>query len=91
MQLGVDFHWKSEYYALGYDPAIRQFYNQNTFKPQDFSIIDVFLNGKIKRARIFLKYNNLIQAFTGQGYFLTPYYPGQRNVLDFGFDWSFYD
>jgi hypothetical protein len=54
-------------------------------------IVDIFFNAKIKRGRIFFKYNNLLQAITGKGYFATPQYPGQRNTLDFGFDWSFYD
>jgi hypothetical protein len=91
MHAGVDVHWRSPYYAPGYDPAIRQFYNQNTFQMNAFPIVDLFLNAKVKRARIFIKYNNIIQAFTHTGYFATPYYPGQRNILDFGFDWSFYD
>jgi hypothetical protein len=91
MHAGVDIHWRSAYYAPGYDPAIRQFYNQNTFQMNAFPIVDLFLNAKVKRARIFIKYNNILQAFTHTGYFATPYYPGQRNILDFGFDWSFYD
>lgn len=91
MHAGVDVHWKSAYYAPLYDPAIRQFYNQNEVECPAFPLVDIFFNAKIKRGRIFIKYHNLIQAFTKQGYFPTPYYPGQANVLDFGFDWSFYD
>jgi hypothetical protein len=92
MQAGIDVHWKSGYFAPAYDPASRQFYNQHTFETTSFPIIDVFFNAKIKRGRVFLKYNNLLQTFTPlNGYFATPYYPGQRNVIDFGFDWSFYD
>jgi hypothetical protein len=91
MHAGVDLHWKSDYYAPGYDPAIQQFYNQNDFQSSAFPLVDVFFNTKIKRARVFFKYNNLIQILTGTGYFPTPYYPGQRNIFDFGFDWSFYD
>lgn len=91
MHAGVDVHWKSAYHALGYDVAIQQFYTQNSFQVPAFPIVDVFFNGKIKRARIFVKYHNLVQLFTGSGSFPTPYYPGQRNVIDFGFDWSFYD
>jgi hypothetical protein len=58
---------------------------------QVLPVIDLFFNAKIKRGRIFFKYNNLLQLITGNGYFTTPQYPGQRNTLDFGFDWSFYD
>jgi hypothetical protein len=91
MQGGVDLHWKSAYYALGYDPAIRQFYVQDKFLIPAYSIIDVFFNMKVKRGRIFFKYHNILQAFTKSGYLPTPYYPGQANIIDFGFDWSFYD
>jgi hypothetical protein len=91
MHAGVDFHWKSTYYAPGYDPAIQQFYNQNVFESPSFPLVDLFFNAKIKRGRIFFKYTNLMQALLKTGYFPTPYYPGQRNIFDFGFDWSFYD
>lgn len=91
MQVGVDVHWKSSYYAQGYDVPTQQFYVQQSFTSLQFPQIDIFLNARIKRGRIFLKYNNLMQAITKEGYIPTPYYPGQRSILDFGFDWSFYD
>lgn len=91
MHAGVDVHWKSAYYALGYDPAIQQFYTQEDFRSPAFPLVDIFFNAKIKRARVFFKYNNLFQIFNGTGYLPTPFYPGQRNIFDFGFDWSFYD
>jgi len=91
MQAGVDVHWRSAYFAPGYDPAIRQFYNQDKFEVNAFPVVDLFMNAKIKRGRVFVKWNNLVQLFRGTGYFPTPYYPGQRNIIDFGFDWSFYD
>ncbi len=91
MHAGVDLHWKSAYYAHGYDPVVQQFYTQDVFESPAFPLVDVFFSAKIKRGRVFFKYTNLMQILTKSGYFPTPYYPGQRNVLDFGFDWSFYD
>jgi hypothetical protein len=91
MHAGVDLHWKSPYFAPAYDPAIQQFYNQDIFESPAFPLVDIFFNAKVKRARIFFKYNNVMQIFKGTGYLPTPYYPGQRNIFDFGFDWSFYD
>lgn len=90
-QLGVDYHYKSPYFAPGYDPLIQQFYIQQEFLNPGVPIIDVFLNAKINRARLFVKYTNLFQMLAGYGYFPTPYYPGQVATLDFGFNWSFYD
>ena len=90
-QAGIDAHWKSEYYAPAYDIAVQQFYVQTTFVSPSFPVIDVFLNFRIKRARLFLKYNNALKAFSDYANIPTPFYPGIQNMLDFGFDWSFYD
>ncbi len=91
LHTGFDVHWQTGYTADGYDLVTQQYYRQNEFKVPAFPIVDVFVNAKIRRARVFFKYNNIIQLFTQSGYLATPYYPGQRNVFDFGFDWSFYD
>jgi hypothetical protein len=94
MHAGVDFHYKSPYYPLAYDIPIQQFYVQNTdggLKVPKAPIVDIFFSARIKRGRIFFKYHNLLQVITKEGYMLTPGYPGQRNIIDFGFDWSFYD
>lgn len=90
-QAGVNGHWKSAYYAPSYDLAIQQFYIQQQYEAPSFPIVDLFINAKIKRARIFLKYNNVVKAFSDYGNVPTPFYPGINNLLDFGFDWSFYD
>jgi hypothetical protein len=88
---GVDINWRSEYNAMGYDVPLRQFYIQNDFPVPAHPIVDIFINAKVKRGRIFFKYHNLLQAFSKQGYMPTPNYPGQPNSFEFGFDWSFYD
>lgn len=90
-QVGMDLHWKSAYFAYGYDPVIQQYYTQQQFQSPDFPILDVFLNAKIIRGRIFFKYNNIFKSFAKSGNIPTPFYPGMINVFDFGFDWSFYD
>lgn len=90
-QVGIDTHWKSEYYAPAYDITSQQFYVQKEYLAPSFPIMDVFLNVRIKRARIFLKYNNALMTFTDYGNVPTPFYPGVRNIVDFGFDWSFFD
>ena len=91
MHAGFEFHYKSDYYALGYDVPVQQFYVQQSFLTPSFPLIDIFFNARIKKGRIFFKYNNLVQLITKEGYMPTPGYPGQRNIIDFGFDWSFYD
>lgn len=91
LQIGIDANYKSSYYALGYAPSLQQFYIQDKVASPDYWSTDVFLNGKIKRGRFFVKYINLVQAFTKQGYMPTPYYPNARPALDFGFELILFD
>jgi hypothetical protein len=91
LQVGVDAHYKSDYYTMGYDPALQHFFIQNSFQSSSFWSTDVFLNGKIKRGRFFVKYINLVQAFTKQGYMPTPYYVNARPAIDFGFELILFD
>lgn len=91
LQFGVDIHWKSDYYAMGYDPALMQYFVQDRFEVYSYPLVDFFVNGKINRGRFFLKVNNIYELISDRGYFATPYYPGQTTIFDFGVDWSFYD
>jgi len=90
-QIGFDFHMRSPYTAMGYDPAIQQYYIQNGFVNESFPLLDFFFNGQFKRGRFFFKYHNIVQAITGKGYLITPGYRGQSNILDFGFDLILFD
>jgi hypothetical protein len=91
VQIGVDAHWKSAYQALGYDPAIQQFYVQDRTTVDSFVLADIFFDAKLKRGKFFFKYHNLVQAFTKIGYVPTPTYQGQHSVLDFGFELLLFD
>ena len=91
LQTGFDVHWQSSYYGLGYAPSIQQFYLQDKIISPSFPLVDVFFTGKMRRARFFFKYHNIVQAFTLSGYLPTPGYPGQRNLIDFGFDFLLFD
>jgi hypothetical protein len=91
VQTGIDVNWRSDYKALGYDPVIQQFFVQHDTVVPAYPIVDVFLNGKIKRGRFFIRYHNIVQLFTRQGYLASAVYPGFRNVLDFGFELLLFD
>jgi len=92
-QVGVDVHWHSDYYSQGYDVPTQQFYIQNSDLTKAFPLVDLFFNGQFKRGKFFVRYHNLLQAFTlnNQGYIITPGYPGLRNILDFGFELLLFD
>ncbi len=90
-QIGVDFHWKSAYYANAFMPVTQEFYLQNNFLVENFVNADVFMNFRMKRALIFLKINNMLQDFTRPGYFITPLYFAQSRGFELGVNWLFYD
>jgi hypothetical protein len=91
LQVGFDAHYKSDYKAMGYAPAIQQYYIQDSFTNKSFWSTDFFLNGRIKRGRFFVKYVNLVQQFIGQGYLPTPLYPNVKSTIDFGFELILFD
>ncbi len=92
MQIGVDAHYKSDYYADAYMPAIGQFYLQDNFLVKGYPILDVFANARVGRVRLFAKMSHANQGFVfGNGYFPSAYYPGQRRAFGFGVIWPLFD
>lgn len=88
---GIDLTYISSYFGDAYNPAIMQFHIQNSKKQSEQIYADVYINFKIKRARIFIKYQNVSSYFGTNNYFLVPHYPQQDAVLKFGFSWKFFD
>jgi hypothetical protein len=91
LQVGLDNHWKSDYFAPDYQVSTHQFFIQDRFNVPAYLISDAYLNIKLSHANLFAKFNNLIQAFTSEGYFAAPDYIGKRPLFDFGFYWMFFD
>ena len=91
LQAGLDNHWKSDYFAPDYQVSTQQYFIQDSFNVPAFLISDAYVNIKLGHAYLFAKFNNLIQAFTGEGYFTAPNYIGKRPLFDFGFYWMFFD
>ena len=56
LQTGIDVFYNTKFYADNYMPSIMQFYNQRERKTGNYPKLDVFLNLRIKRADIFVKY-----------------------------------
>ncbi|MFH1320309.1 MAG: putative porin [Bacteroidota bacterium] len=90
-QIGFDVLYNTTYYADSYMPATGMFYLQNEKKIGNYPYIDVFVNLKIKMARLFLKFEHINSGFTGNTYYLVPHYPMPDRALKFGVSWIFYD
>lgn len=92
MQLGVDGHYNTPYFAFGYNPAIAQFYNQREKKLGGYPYLDAFVGAKWKRMRILLKLQHFnANLFGNQEYFQILHQPQNRMMFKIGISWSFYD
>lgn len=91
LQLGVDAHYHSRYYAPGYDPLTIQFYNQRKQKIGDFPIMTAYINLNLKYTRFFIMMYNLADGMGDSNYFSLPGYPVNPRVLKMGLSWRFYN
>ncbi len=90
IQTGVTFSYFTEYNADGYSPLLGEFYSQNQRKIGDFPRIDVFINAKVRRTRIYFKAEHLNSSFTGYNFFSAPNYPYRDFIVRFGVVWNFF-
>jgi len=57
-----------------------------------YPLFEVFANARINRVRLFAKFAHVNQGLVyGNGYFISPYFPGQPRTLAFGANWLLFD
>ncbi|MBE0662108.1 MAG: hypothetical protein IH597_06535 [Bacteroidales bacterium] len=88
---GVEVFYNSPWKAPAYMPATRSFYLQDQKETGNYIYADVFINLRIKRARIFLLMQHVNQGLTDYSYYMIPNYPMQDRAFKFGVNWMFYD
>jgi len=91
VQFGANTYYRSQYYGNGYEPTLQSYFVQNSFILEDYLRYNLFFNMQIKNLRISLKMTHFNQFDKFDGYFVTPYYPGQKKVLDLGVRWYFFN
>lgn len=90
VEIGVDAHARSAYFANSYVPVTQQFHLQNEFRVPGYYKADVFLNMKLDKFFLGVKWAHFDQPSDG-GYFSTPYYPGLPGGFDLMIRWLFFD
>lgn len=81
----------SDYYASAFNPAMLTFYKQNNELMKYYPVADLFINLKVKSARIFLRLENIDQHLFSPGYFTAPTYPAADRGFKFGVSWMFWN
>lgn len=92
-QTGFDIYYNTKYFIPAYDPALGQFYLQNIKKYGEYPYINVFINAKWKRVRLFFMLENALAglSFTNNNYLSAFNYPRNFRNFKLGISWSFYN
>ncbi len=90
-QLGIEVFYHTLYHSYAYMPATGRFYNQSQEMTGDYPFVNLFLNLKLKRTRIFLMFDHINSGLLSYNYLLTPSYPLNIRMLRYGLAWTFYN
>jgi hypothetical protein len=90
-QLGIDVSYNTPYHPYAFMPATGRFYRQYSFTSGDYPYVNVFLNIKLKRTRIFLMLDHVNSGYSGYNYLQVPHYPMNVRMFRYGIAWTFYD
>ncbi len=91
VQIGFDIYYTSKYRGYAYQPATSQFHLQNQRMLGNYPFLDLFINIKHKRTRVFFKAEHLNSGYISPEYFSVLHYPRNERMFKFGFSWSFYN
>jgi len=90
-QLGVDVIYHTLYHPYSYMPATGRFFRQDQVSTGNYPFLNVFLNFKVKRTRVFIMFDHVNSGFTGFNYDMIPNYPVNIRMFRYGLAWTFYD
>ena len=91
VQIGFDVRYNSSYFIDGFMPATGLYYNQYEKKFGNYPYFDFFVNMKLKRARIFFKFDHVNKGLNGNQYYTVLNHPMNPRVFRFGLSWRFYN
>ena len=91
MQLGFDATFHTLYHPYSYMPATGRFFRQDQSARGNYPFLNVFLNLKVKRTRLFFMFDHVNSGMMGYNYDMIPYYPMNIRMFRYGLAWTFYD
>ncbi len=91
VQFGINLYYRSKYFGNGYEPILQSYFVQNSFELENNLRYNLFFSMQVNNLRLFLKMTHFNQFDRYDGYFVTPFYPAQKKVLDLGLKWYFFN
>lgn len=91
LEYGFDVRYCSEYQGYAYRPSTGAFYLQNQQSMGNYPYADLFLTLRVKRTRVFVKWEHVNAGLTGYNFMPVLNYPVKERFLKYGVYWHFYD
>jgi hypothetical protein len=91
LQIGVVFRYHSAFAAYAFRPETGQFVIQDSLQIGNYPVLDAFAAIKVKRTRLFARFEHANQGFPRPNVFTTPLYPLYGRAFRFGVSWAFYN
>lgn len=91
LQTGVTLKYFTSYNMDAYHPLLGEFYIQNNEELGAYPLLDVFINAKVRRTRIYFKAEHINTIWSkNYDYYVAPNYPYRDFVIRFGLVWNFF-
>ncbi len=90
-QIGVEVMYHTRYHPYAWMPVTGRYYRQDNTTTGDYPFINLFLNAKLQRTRMFVMLDHVNSGLMGYNYYLIPDYPMNVRMLRYGIAWTFYD
>lgn len=91
LQVGADATYNTMYHPYAYMPSTGRFYRQDQVSTGNYPFVNVFLNFKVKRTRVFVMLDHVNAKLIGYNYDMIPSYPMNVRMFRYGIAWTFYD
>ena len=88
MKTGFEFNYWDRYFNYAYNPAIGNYYVQNTVKLDNFMQLDYFVSAKISDFLIFIRINNILFPVLDKVNFKVVDYPHDDLFFRLGIKWT---
>lgn len=92
VQIGVDMHFFTKYYAPVLNPALGQFCVQSKEQVGNYPVMNVYANFYVRslRLKFFAQYQHFNASFMNKQYYEMPGYPMAPDMFRAGAAWHFY-
>ena len=90
-EVGFDVFFYTKFHADDYMPSTSLFYRQTDTEIGNYPKFDAFLKLKLKRARLFFKFEHANYGMSGSHFYAGIDQPLAPRVFRLGVSWSFYD